>query len=92
MSKEVKKELADEKLDKVAGGLGGYVNPDCTYEINAAIKYCNDKGWRYMKKYYPCPVCGSKNVMNYDPGELYLMRVICNECGSFKDRKGGSPY
>ena len=45
----------------------------------------------YMKVYYPCPICGSNIVLNYDPGMFSLMIVICLDCGEFRSRTGYAP-
>ena len=46
----------------------------------------------YVDRKYPCPVCHSWNVSNFDPGIFRKMRVICNDCGAFRDRNGDEPW
>ena len=97
-------EVSDSELKDITGGQGSSwdamvlknrykketgVNMRC----NIANEYCDNYGCTWEKKpKYACPVCGSTNVCNRDPGTFRLMRVICFDCGSFKDRKGGDPW
>ncbi|MBO7703433.1 MAG: hypothetical protein J6S26_03220 [Solobacterium sp.] len=98
------REQADNELEAASGGQGSAwdgmvlkkrymeatsVNMKC----NLANDYCDNFGCTYENPpKYPCPVCKSKNVCNRDPGVFRLMRVICYECGSFRDRSGGEPW
>lgn len=57
-----------------------------------AIGYCENADMELEKVKYPCPVCGSWNVRNYDPGIFRVMRVVCYNCFSFKCRDGDEPW
>ena len=46
----------------------------------------------FENRKYPCPVCGSWNVANCDPGIFRYMRVVCYDCGAFRDRDGDDPW
>ena len=79
-------ELSDDELDRIAGGAEE-VDKD---RIIMAVYMCEYHfKWKYVDPpKYPCPICGSKNVLNYDPGQFSLMRVICLDCGEFRSRTG----
>ena len=75
VKEELKKkidEMSDEELDQIAGGKD--------------IPYGTAKELKYVK--WACPKCGSKNVINYDPGVWYQMRVACRDCGFYGCRDG----
>ena len=97
--------LADEQLDEVAGGdfsswdarvsKNRYMNSKtATEKAENAKKYllaCNLEV-SFENRKYPCPVCGSWNVANCDPGIFRYMRVVCYDCGAFRDRDGDDPW
>ena len=104
---EVKKDnlVADDKLDEVSGGdfsswdagvyKRRYMNSTTpTEKAENAKKYllsCNLEV-SFENRKYPCPVCGSWNVANCDPGIFRYMRVVCYDCGAFRDRDGDDPW
>ena len=67
-------ELSDGALDAAAGV--SFVG-----EISDPYPQVNPPKW-------PCPKCGSWNVINYDPGVIYLMRVKCKDCHFYGCRDG----
>ena len=70
--KERDEKLAIEDLDEAAGGWNISEKSLYKYELARPI-YC-------------CPKCMSKNVKNYDPGDIFEMRVKCNDCGYYGER------
>ena len=104
---EMKKDnlVADEKLDEVSGGdfsswdagvyKRRYMNSTTpTEKAENAKKYllsCNLEV-SFENRKYQCPVCGSWNVANCDPGIFRYMRVVCYDCGAFRDRDGDDPW
>jgi len=75
MSGERAEELTIDDLDQAAGGMSLFQDHD------------DEANYTYRDLYNPpkyrCPKCGSRNVLNYDPGEVWQMRVKCNDCGYF---------
>ena len=95
--------LKDSSLEAVSGGKDA--NSAAVYKkrfeyetaVNMKIinaeKYLHACDCEFIKPIqYPCPVCGSRNVVNADPGVFRKMRVLCYDCGAFKDRSGGDPW
>lgn len=91
-------ELSEEELDKVAGGvtapeyLAAQLGVDSSIkgEVIAALKQLGSS-YTIKEVKYPCPKCGSRHVLNCDPGLTYQMRVICLDCGHFACRDGSDP-
>ena len=67
------KELNEKELEQVAGGHDIVFHED--WQQVTPIKW-------------PCPKCGSRNVLNLDPGALWQMRVFCGDCGFYGCRDG----
>ena len=70
--------LPDEVLDAVAGGgdlFEDIVGMFQFYELVDPPKW-------------PCPKCGSWNVLNHDPGAFRQIRVQCRDCRFFGCRDG----
>ena len=89
--KEMKEiEIVDEdKINTVTGGRNfGHGDWKVEQEKYLAIGYMWRDFPRLETPKYPCPKCGSWNVGNYDPGDLYLMRVYCKDCGFYGCRDG----
>lgn len=104
---EVKKNdlVADENLEEVAGGIASSYDAKvlknryarsttATEKAMNAIGYLKACGLEIIHegRKYPCPVCGSWNVANADPGVFRYMRVVCYDCGAFRDRDGDDPW
>lgn len=93
----------DDTLVAVMGGVWD-VNNALAYKYNYehpyyehkkpdyAAGYCENADMELVEKEYPCPVCGSWSVRNYDPGIFRMMRVVCYHCGAFKCRNGDDPW
>ena len=100
---KTEKNIAEEELEKVSAGdswdAGVYKrrymsSTTPTEKAENAKKYMLALGYKveFGNPKYPCPVCGSRNVGNADPGIFRYMRVICYDCGAFRDRDGDDPW
>lgn len=74
-------------LEKVSGGH--HFGTDNAYDKCYWVGHIYSDLIRVDPPKYPCPECGSWNVGNYDPGNLWQMRVYCKDCGFFGCRDGG---
>ena len=84
MEEKKTNEPTDEALDKVAGGgLLGDIKAAFSEMDYSKCSVVNPPTW-------PCPICKSWNVTNYDPGPFYQMRVKCWNC-SFSGARDGTP-
>ena len=90
---EENKNLTEEELGKVAGGgISAAMPANLTreqFEEEVIRIYVNGRKWNRVAVKYGCPKCGSMDVINLDPGELYKMRVACLKCFSICDKDGG---
>ncbi len=96
--------VPEEILENVSGGdafraqgfKNRYLNESKTPTEKAlnAAEYLRACGCEidYEDPKFPCPVCGSWNVGNADPGLFRYMRVVCFDCGAFRDRDGDDPW
>ena len=75
-------ELADDSLDKVAGG-----------KLGSGEKLIDSEGQHWTVydtgDLYPCPKCGSTEVENWDPGPYKKMWVKCFHCQYWGERGSG---
>lgn len=72
--KKEKIELSDPQLDEVVGG------------IEETRSYYRSHFTMISPPTYCCPQCSSWNVINYDPGDLRVMRIYCADCGYVGER------
>ena len=82
MSEKIKKELNNEELDKVAGGVF-WCGPDAPdgHEVGCLLNYYIS--WHeYYFRHRICPKCKSTNVNVYDPRSAHSV-YTCNDCGTF---------
>ena len=98
-----KENIAEKELETVSGGCPHdagvckrrYMRATTPYQKSEnARQYLEALGLEvsFQNPKYPCPVCGSRNVANCDPGLFRYMRVICYDCGAFRDRNGEDPW
>ena len=89
MTENNKNMLNDDELEKTTGGI--YLEtgklPHYRDIASAIASHPEFVSWLKTPK-WPCPKCGSWKVENYDPGDLYQIRVYCHDCGWYGCRDG----
>ena len=74
MEEKDKIELSEKELNEVSGG---FPENEQYYRAHFAM---------LAPPKYPCPRCGSWNIINFDPGVLYVMRIACYDCDYVGER------